>query len=75
LREIIPLKNIRHVAMAKNEWYMKRDLFYFEIYYTSRMILACHYESSAKAWVELIYKAAVYSTHMEESLNNGMTVE
>lgn len=44
---------------------MRNDLHYFEVYYTSRLILGCKFENSAKAWVSFIYQAAVYSIYLE----------
>jgi len=40
---------------------MKNNLFYFEVFYTSRMILACYHENAAKSWVAFIYQATAYS--------------
>lgn len=47
---------------------MKTEFFYFEIFYTSRIILATKFECSAKAWVSFIYQAAVYSIFMEDKM-------
>lgn len=54
--------------MAEKQWFMKGDLHYFEVFYTSRLILACKYELSARAWVSFLYQAAVYSIYIESKM-------
>lgn len=50
---------------------MKDSLSYFEVFYTSRLILACKNENAAKAWVVFLFQAAVYSIYQEDRMKNG----
>lgn len=70
-RAVIPLKDIIEVKRIENSWMMKKNLYYFEMVFSSRKIYACKYQSTSQEWVTFIYKAAAYSRTMEDQLKKN----
>ncbi|CAD8176434.1 unnamed protein product [Paramecium pentaurelia] len=69
--EIIPLRSVRSVLMTQKGFISKSGYHYFELLYSTRIILACKHEHIAKKWVEYIYKATVYYQYIEEKMKEG----
>ncbi|CAD8097991.1 unnamed protein product [Paramecium sonneborni] len=69
--EIIPLRSVRSVSMTQKGFISKSGFYYFELLYSTRIILACKNEHIAKKWVEYIYKATVYYQYIEEKIKEG----
>ncbi|CAD8094423.1 unnamed protein product [Paramecium sonneborni] len=70
--EIIPLRSVRSVQMTQKGFISKSGYYYFELLYSTRIILACKNEHIAKKWVEYIYKATVYYQYIEEKIKEGI---
>lgn len=59
---------MRSVSMTSKGFIQKSGYHYFELLYSTRILLACHHEITAKKWVEYIYKATVYYQYIEEKI-------
>ncbi|CAD8181669.1 unnamed protein product [Paramecium octaurelia] len=69
--EIIPLRSVRSVQMTQKGLISKSGYHYFELLYSTRILLACKHDHIAKKWVEYIYKATVYHQYIEEKIKDG----
>jgi hypothetical protein len=71
-REIIPLKDISSIRRMNAGSFYDKNLYYIQLLYQKRYILACKTEEMANKWVTYMIQAAVYANYLDERLREEM---
>lgn len=70
-KEIIPLRCIFSIKKSKKRWYMKNNLIYFDIQFSSRMCVGVQTEAMANVWLNAILKACLYANLKHDLVLKG----
>ena len=69
------MQDIRDCGFREKSWYMKGDLFYFDVVYGRKTTFACQYKGTAIEWIKSIQVAKDYAKQVDLQIKEYIYVK